>query len=68
MATFELTPPDSTQWRRRFNAVEERELPFATATLDGEVAGHGYCAVGLGLGGRWLDTLLLLHTIAEITD
>lgn len=80
VATFELTPPDSDEWRRRFDAVAERELPFVTATLDGKVAGYGYCApwktrpayrqtvensvylapgaVGLGIGGRLLDTLL----------
>jgi L-amino acid N-acyltransferase YncA len=80
VATFELTPPDSDGWRRRFDAVADRELPFVTATLGGEVAGYGYCApwktrpayrhtvedsvylapaaVGLGIGGRLLDTLL----------
>lgn len=80
VATFELTPPDSDEWRTRFDAVAERELPFVTATLDGVVAGYGYCApwktrpayrhtvensvylapsaVGLGIGGRLLDTLL----------
>jgi L-amino acid N-acyltransferase YncA len=80
VATFELTPPDSDEWRRRFDAVAEREFPFVTATLGGEVAGYGYCApwktrpayrhtvedsvylapsaVGLGIGGRLLDTLL----------
>jgi len=80
VATFELTPPDSEEWRTRFDAVAERELPFVTATLAGEVAGYGYCApwktrpayrhtvensvylapgaVGLGIGGRLLDTLL----------
>jgi L-amino acid N-acyltransferase YncA len=80
VATFELTPPDQDEWRRRFDAVADRELPFATATLDGEVAGYGYCApwktrpayrhtvedsvylapsaVGLGIGGRLLDTLM----------
>ena len=80
VATFELTPPDSGEWRRRFDAVAERELPFVTATLDGGVAGYAYCApwktrpayrhtvedsvylaptaVGLGIGGRLLDTLL----------
>lgn len=80
VATFELSPPEPKEWRRLFNAVGERELPFVTATLDGEVAGYGYCApwktrpayrhtvedsvylapgaLGLGLGGRLLDTLL----------
>ena len=80
VATFEVTPPDRDEWRRRFDAVAERELPFVTATLGGEVVGYGYCApwktrpayrhtvedsvylapsaVGLGIGGRLLDTLL----------
>jgi phosphinothricin acetyltransferase len=80
VATFELTPPDRHEWRRRFDAAAERELPFVSATLDGEVAGYGYCApwktrpayrhtvedsvylassaVGLGIGGRLLDTML----------
>lgn len=80
VATFELTPPDRAEWQRRFDAVSQRGLPFVTATLDGEVAGYGYCgpwktrpayrqtvedsvylapgAVGLGIGGRLLDTLL----------
>lgn len=80
VATFELTPPDSDEWRQRFDTIAEREFPFVAATLDGEVAGYGYCApwktrpayrhtvedsvylapgaVGLGIGGRLLDTLL----------
>ena len=80
VATFELTPPNADEWRRRFDDVAERELPFVTASLDGKVAGYGYCApwktrpayrhtvedsvylapsaVGLGIGGRLLDTLL----------
>lgn len=44
VATFELTPPDAEEWRRRFTALAERELPFITATLDGEVVGYAYCA------------------------
>jgi len=88
VATFELTPPDSDEWRRRFDAVAERGLPFLTATLDGEVAGYGYCApwktrpayrhtvensvylapgaVGLGIGGRLLETLLTECSRASI--
>jgi L-amino acid N-acyltransferase YncA len=80
VATFELTPPPRAEWQRRFDAVARHELPFVTATLDGEVAGYAYCvpwktrpayqhtvedsvylaphAVGLGIGGRLLDTLL----------
>ena len=81
VATFELTPPDSDEWLKRFDSVAERVLPFVTATLDGEVAGYGYCApwktrpayhhtvedsvylaptaVGRGIGGRLLDSLLV---------
>jgi L-amino acid N-acyltransferase YncA len=44
VATFELTPPDSTEWLRRFRAVTADGLPFLTATLDGEVAGYAYCS------------------------
>ena len=80
VATFELTPPNADEWRTRFDDVAERELPFITASLDGKVAGYGYCApwktrpayrhtvedsvylapsaVGLGIGGMLLDTLL----------
>jgi L-amino acid N-acyltransferase YncA len=80
VATFELTPPPRAEWQRRFDVVARRELPFVTATLDGQVAGYAYCvpwktrpayqhtvedsvylaphAVGLGIGGMLLDTLL----------
>lgn len=44
VATFELAPPDSDEWKRRFDAVAEGELPFVTATVDGKVVGYGYCA------------------------
>jgi L-amino acid N-acyltransferase YncA len=44
VATFELTPPDRSEWRHRFSAVTAHGLPFLTATLDGEIAGYAYCA------------------------
>jgi L-amino acid N-acyltransferase YncA len=44
VATFELTPPDGAEWRSRLQIAAERELPFVTATLDGEIAGYAYCA------------------------
>ena len=44
VATFELIPRMCDEWRRRFDAVAERELPFVTATLGREEAGYGYCA------------------------
>jgi L-amino acid N-acyltransferase YncA len=43
VATFELTPPDRSEWLQRLQNVTERELPFLTATLDGEIAGYAYC-------------------------
>lgn len=58
VATFELTPPDSDEWRRRFDAVAERELPFLTATVDGEVAGYGYCA-------PWKTRPAYRHTVED---
>lgn len=97
VATFELTPPNADEWRRRFDDVAERELPFFTASLDGKVAGYGYCApwktrpayrhtvedsvylapsaMGLGIGGMLLDTLItecgrlrIRQVIAVIVD
>ena len=43
VATFELTPPDRSEWLQRLRAVTAHGLPFLTATLDGEVAGYAYC-------------------------
>jgi phosphinothricin acetyltransferase len=58
VATFELTPPDSDQWRTRFDAVAARELPFVTATVDGKVAGYGYCA-------PWKTRPAYRHTVED---
>lgn len=58
VATFELTPPDADEWRRRFDTVAERELPFLTATLDGQVAGYGYC-------GPWKTRPAYRHTAED---
>ena len=44
VATFELTAPDEAEWQRRLQSVTEAGLPFLTATLDGRVAGYGYCS------------------------
>ncbi|MGZ8747427.1 MAG: N-acetyltransferase family protein [Mycobacterium sp.] len=58
VATFELTPPDSDEWQRRFDAVAQRELPFVTATLGGEVADYGYCA-------PWKTRPAYRHTVED---
>jgi phosphinothricin acetyltransferase len=44
VATFELTPPDNTEWQLRLQTVAGYGLPFLTAVLDGEIAGYAYCA------------------------
>ncbi|WKG05128.1 GNAT family N-acetyltransferase [Mycolicibacterium sp. HK-90] len=44
VATFELTPPDRAEWDRRLATACERELPFLTAVLDGQIVGYAYCA------------------------
>ncbi len=44
MATFELIPPHREEWERRLATARERELPFLTAILDGEIVGYAYCA------------------------
>jgi phosphinothricin acetyltransferase len=43
-ATFELTPPDETAWRHRFDAVVSAGLPFLVAEVDDAVAGYAYCS------------------------
>jgi L-amino acid N-acyltransferase YncA len=44
VATFELDPPDETEWRRRFDAITGAGLPFLVVERDGAVAGYAYCA------------------------
>jgi phosphinothricin acetyltransferase len=97
VATFELTPPNTDEWHRRFDDIAECQLPFLSASLSGTVVGYGYCApwktrpayrrtvedsvylapsaVGLGIGGRLLDALLtecgrlrIRQVIAVIVD
>jgi L-amino acid N-acyltransferase YncA len=58
VATFEVTPPDSDEWRRRFDAATERELPFVTAALDGKVVGYGFCA-------PWKTRPAYRHTVED---
>jgi phosphinothricin acetyltransferase len=44
VATFELDPPDETQWRHRLDSAADRGLPFVTAAVGGEVLGYAYCS------------------------
>lgn len=43
-ATFELTPPDTTEMAARLAAVQDLTLPWLTAELDGVVVGYAYLA------------------------
>ena len=43
VATFDVEPPDAREWRRRFDAVTDRGLPFLAAERNGSVAGYAYC-------------------------
>jgi len=58
VATFEVTPPDRAEWRRRFDAVSQSGLPFVTATLGGEVAGYAYCS-------PWKTRPAYQHTVED---
>jgi phosphinothricin acetyltransferase len=58
VATFELIPPDSTEWSRRFDAVAASGLPFLAATVDDEVAGYAYCA-------PWKTRPAYQHTVED---
>ncbi|CDP84568.1 MULTISPECIES: GNAT family N-acetyltransferase [Mycolicibacterium] len=44
VATFELIPPHREEWEHRLSTARERELPFLTATLDGQIVGYAYCS------------------------
>jgi phosphinothricin acetyltransferase len=44
VATFELAPPDPSEWQGRLDAITADGLPFLTAMRDDRVAGYAYCA------------------------
>ncbi len=41
-ATFELTPPDAGEMRRRFEALRDGGFPYLVATVGGRIAGYAY--------------------------
>ena len=43
LASFEETPPDLEEMRRRHAEITARGLPYIVADLGGTVAGYGYC-------------------------
>ena len=44
VASFEETPPDSGEMRRRLVAIRDRGLPYVVAEIDGALAGFAYAA------------------------
>lgn len=58
VATFELTPPDRSEWLLRLQAVAAHGLPFLTAILDGDVAGYACCA-------PWKTRPAYRHTVED---
>jgi len=43
-ASFELTPPDETEMRRRMQAILDGKFPYLVAEVDGAVAGYAYAS------------------------
>jgi L-amino acid N-acyltransferase YncA len=58
VATFDVTPPDRSEWLRRFQSITVAGLPFLIAALDGEVAGYAYCA-------PWKPRPAYRHTVED---
>jgi L-amino acid N-acyltransferase YncA len=58
VATFELTPPDRSEWEHRWRDAATRGLPFLTATFNGEAIGYAYCA-------PWKSRPAYRHTVEE---
>ena len=44
LASFEETPPDTEEMRRRYSAVIAAGLPWIVAVEGGAVLGYGYCS------------------------
>jgi L-amino acid N-acyltransferase YncA len=43
-ASFELTPPDEAEMRRRMQAILDGKFPYFVAEIDGAVAGYAYAS------------------------
>jgi L-amino acid N-acyltransferase YncA len=44
VVTFEVTPPTARDWRRTWDDLAARGLPFVVCECDGAVAGYAYAA------------------------
>lgn len=43
-ASWELTPPDETEMRRRMTSVLDGGFPYFVAEIDGKIAGYSYAS------------------------
>jgi Acetyltransferase (GNAT) domain len=60
VVTFETAVPDAAAWRRRFDEVVARGLPFLVAVEAGRLVGYAYA-------GPWKERAAYRHTV-ESTD
>ena len=58
VATFEVDPPDASEWEKRFGAVIDSGLPFISAEMDGVIAGYAYCV-------PWKSRPAYRHTVED---
>jgi phosphinothricin acetyltransferase len=58
VATFEVDPPDTQEWRRRFGAVTDAGLPFISAEMHDGIAGYAYCV-------QWKPRAAYRHTVED---
>jgi phosphinothricin acetyltransferase len=56
--TFETAAPDAAGWRRRFDDVMARGLPFLVAVEAGDVVGYAYA-------GPWKDRAAYRYTAED---
>lgn len=58
LVTFEEEPPTVGYWRRQFDYLAERQLPFLVADADGTVAGYAYAS-------PWRPKPAYRHTVED---
>jgi phosphinothricin acetyltransferase len=58
VVTFEEVPPTAADWRRRYDDLAERGLPFLVAEVGAEVAGYAYAA-------PWRPKPAYRHTVED---
>ncbi|MEW2217858.1 N-acetyltransferase family protein [Streptomyces sp. NPDC006990] len=58
VVTFDQTPPSADDWRRRFEELSGRGLPFLVAELGTEIAGYAYA-------GPWRPKPAYRYTVED---